>query len=150
MTDLMLAIAHHVLVFALMAVLAAEWGLVRRGMDSKAVRTVVAIDSSYGLLATLIIVVGVLRVIYGARGPQAFLPNPWFWAKMAVFVVIGLLSLPPTLRFLRWRGALKADPAFRPADQEVGRIKGFINLEIALFVLIPVFAATMVRSYVFR
>ncbi|MEO8667517.1 MAG: DUF2214 family protein [Bauldia sp.] len=147
MTDLILAILHHLLVFALVAILATELAIVRPGIGAERVRRLAAIDGAYGVLAGLIIVVGFARVFYGAKGSEFFLTNHWFWAKMVTFVAVGLLSVPPTIRFVRWRNRLKTEPAFAPGDAEVKTIRRFLHLEAFLLFLIPIFAAVMVRAY---
>jgi putative membrane protein len=147
MTDLLLAIAHHILVFGLAGVLAAEVAMVRPGVSGVGLKRLAMVDAHYGALAVLIIVVGVLRVIYGLKGPVAYLPNPFFWAKMAAFAVVGLLSIAPTIRIVKWRSASRADPAFSPGDDEIRRVRTFLLWEAAVFVLIPVFAALMARGY---
>ncbi|TIL74004.1 MAG: DUF2214 family protein, partial [Mesorhizobium sp.] len=50
----------------------------------------------------LIIVVGIGRVIYGLKGWEFYVYNWVFWAKMAAFVAVGLLSIIPTVRFASW------------------------------------------------
>lgn len=147
MTDLALAIAHHILVFSLAAVLAAELAMVRTGLDARGLKRLGIIDAHYGAIAGLVIVVGICRVYFGAKGPDAYLPNPWFWAKMAAFLAVGLLSAPPTIRILAWRKAAKADPSFRPDTAAVASVRKFLIAEAALFVLIPTFAAVMARGY---
>lgn len=145
MTDLVLAIFHHILVFGLVAMLATEAALVRPAMSPAEARRVANVDAGYGAAAALIIVVGLLRVIYGAKGADYYVHNPWFWAKIASFAAVGVLSLPPTVRFLAWRRALKADPDFVPGDWEVARIRLWLRLELGLVVLIVAFAAAMAR-----
>jgi putative membrane protein len=145
MTDLLLTIAHHLLVFALTAILAMEVSLVRPGLDAATLRRVGAADLAYGAVAGLILAVGFARVYWGAKGPEFFLSNPWFWAKIAAFVVVGLLSAPPTVRFLAWRRRLKDDPAALPSPAEIGAVRRFLILEMILFAAIPVLAAMMVR-----
>ena len=49
MLDLILAVAHHVLIFGLFGVLFAEFILVRPGLDQAAVRRIAAIDLWYGI-----------------------------------------------------------------------------------------------------
>jgi putative membrane protein len=63
--------------------------------------------------------VGIARVIYGAKGYLYYIENVWFWAKMASFAAIGLLSIPPTLRFFAWRKAAAATPDFVPVPAEI-------------------------------
>ena len=62
----------------------------------------------YGLLAGLIVVVGFSRAIFAAKGWTYYEHNALFWAKLATFALIGLLSVPPTLAYLRWRRASDA------------------------------------------
>jgi putative membrane protein len=147
LTDLVLAIAHHLLVFAIAAVLAAEAVLVWSTLVPGTLRTLGRLDAAYGLLAGAILVVGFLRVFYGLKGPEAFLPNPYFWAKLGAFAAVGLLSVQPTLRILNWRRRLNADAAFLPPAHEVRTVRGFFLAEGLVFALIPVFAAMMARGY---
>jgi putative membrane protein len=145
--DATLAILHHILVFGLAGVLAAEVATVRPGLTAIGLKRLGIIDAHYGALAGLIIVVGVARVIWGIKGPDAYLPNLMFWAKMAAFAVVGLLSIPPTVTILRWRRKSRLEPAFSPFEEEVKRVRAWLLAEAAVFVLIPVFAALMARGY---
>ena len=145
MTDLWLAIAHHALVFGLVIMLAVQASLVREGMGRDAAHRAARLDIGYGASAGLIVAVGVLRVIYGAKGYLYYFENVWFWAKMASFAVIGLLSVVPTLRLRQWQGAMKADPAFVPSAQEINALRFYMRWEIRLIVVVAAFAATMVR-----
>lgn len=147
MTDLILAIAHHVLVFALMGLLTAELATVRVGLNAKALKRLALMDAHYGLFAGLILAMGFARVYYGVKGPEAYIPNPLFWTKVGLFLVVGLLSVPPTLAFLKWRKASNADQSFSPAEPEVLRIRRFLLAETAVFLLIPIAAAAMARGY---
>jgi putative membrane protein len=144
-TDAWLAIAHHVAVFGVFAVLVSEWALVRPGMGSDEVRRVARIDTAYGALAAAVLAAGVSRVVWGASPADFYLENPVFWFKMAAFATVGLLSIRPTLRFLRWRGALDDDGSV-PAPAEVAVAQRAIRLQLEVFVAIPVLAALMARG----
>ena len=100
MLDLSLAIVHHLAIFALFSVLIMEIALVKRGMNRDTVITVVKVDLWYGILAAMILIVGFSRAVYAAKGWAYYSHNGFFWAKMATFVAIGLLSVPPTLKYL--------------------------------------------------
>jgi putative membrane protein len=145
MDDILLAIAHHVLVFGLALILATQLALVRPGWSAADLRRVGAVDLGYGVTAGLIVLVGVLRVRYGAKGVDWYHENLWFWAKMGTFAAVGLLSIPPTIAFIRWRRALRKDPAAMPSARAIARIRNFVRLEVALLLLVPVFAALMAR-----
>jgi len=147
LTDLILAIVHHLLIFALVAVLVMELMLVRPEISNAQVRYVGRLDIAYGAIAGLILVVGFGRVFYGAKGADFYLHNWVFWAKIAAFLAVGVLSAPPTLRILRWRSAAQADRNYRPPSAEVLTVRRFMHYEAMVFVLIPVFAALMARGY---
>ena len=140
--DLILAILHHFFVFALFGVLFAEFVLVRRGMDAAAAARVGPIDNWYGALAAVILIVGFSRAIFAAKGWSYYAHNAFFWAKIGTFVVIALLSVPPTLAFLRWRRA-----GASPTDEAVAKVRRYLWIEVALFPLLPAFAAAMARGY---
>lgn len=147
MTDLALAIVHHLIVFGLAAVLAAELALMRpAAMSPQTVKLLGRFDAAYGVLALAILAVGFIRVWYGAKGPDFYLHNHAFWAKIAAFAVVGLLSIKPTLRIAAWQKSLKADGAFMPPLEEVGKLRKTLLVEIHVFALIPIFAAMMARA----
>jgi putative membrane protein len=145
--DLILAILHHLGVFSLMAVIAIEMVMVRPAISGREIGRLARIDMMYGLLATLIVVVGVLRVFFGIKGAGYYLTSPSFWAKMAAFVVVGLLSIAPTMRIAGWRRAAAADPVYTPPVAELMGVRRTIHIEAGLFLLIPVFAAAMARGF---
>jgi len=144
-TDAWLAIAHHLAIFGVFAVLVSEWALVRPGMGVAEVRRVARIDLAYGALAGAVLAAGVSRVVWGAAPADFYLENPVFWFKMAAFATVGGLSVGPTLRFLRWNRAAEADRA-APGTAEVTAAQRAIRLQLEVFVAIPVFAALMARG----
>ena len=145
LTDLLLASLHHLLVFALIAMLVAESTLLRGAIDGRVLQRLARLDSGYGISAGLLLAVGFLRVFYGVKGHNFYLHNPWFHAKLGCFVLVGLLSILPTIRFLRWRKALAANPAFVPDAGEVAAMARIVRFELVLVAAILVFAAMMAR-----
>jgi putative membrane protein len=147
LVDLVLAIVHHLLAFSLAAVIAVEAVLVGRQPSHDALKLLAGVDRVFGILALLIIIIGVGRVVFGLKGWQFYVDNPVFWAKMAAFLIVGLLSILPTMRFLQWSGAASADPAYKVPMAELVSVRRFIRWEIVFFALIPIFAAAMARGY---
>jgi putative membrane protein len=142
MLDLILAIGHHLLIFAIFGIICAEFWAVRPGVSAASVVRIGALDVWYGILAAAVIAVGFCRAIFAAKGWGYYSHNGFFWAKLTTFALIGLLSLPPTLAFIRWRKS-----GAQPSDAEVGRIRRYLHSELALFVFLPIFAAAMARGY---
>jgi putative membrane protein len=147
LTDLLLAIAHHLLIFALFGLLVTEMVMLKPDISAGNIIRLARIDMAFGIVAGLIVIVGFSRVHFGLKGPEFYEQNPIFWAKIAAFVVVGLLSVQPTLRMIRWRRAVSADPAFRPPTPDVLRTKRFMHYEGVAFVFILIFAAMMARGY---
>ncbi|WP_202840748.1 DUF2214 family protein [Luteimonas saliphila] len=143
--DFLLASAHHLLLFGLIAMLALQSALLSRPLDAAALRRLVGIDRGYGMTAGLLLVFGLARVFHGAKGADFYLHNPWFHAKLGLFLLAALLSLWPTLTFVRWRRAARTRPDWLPDPAQVARMRTIIRLEFALISLILVLAAAMAR-----
>jgi putative membrane protein len=145
--DLHLAIAHHLLFLLLAGVLAFEIGVVRPKMDSEDALRVARLDSWYGALAGIIILVGFSRAIFAAKGWAYYSVNLFFWAKLGVFAAVGLLSIIPTIEFIRWRKTLSGNLTFSPELHRIRNVRRVLFAEAILFALIPAFAAAMARGY---
>lgn len=143
MLDLTLAILHHVAVFGLVATLAME-GMMLRAVPIDVAR-LAKLDARFGMTAMLVIVIGVSRVVWGGKGWAFYAENPFFWGKMGVFLLIGLLSIGPTVMFLRWRKAAAADAGFAPPVDQLQRARMLVGLQALLLVPLLGFAAAMAR-----
>lgn len=143
--DLVLAGAHHLAVFSLVGVFAAEFALLRPGLSAARLHQLARLDAAYGALAGLVLVVGLTRV--WSLGADYYLANHAFWGKMAAFLVVGLLSIQPTLSVRRWSIAARSAADYVIPDAEMALSRRFLHLEGAILVLIPLFAAAMARGY---
>ena len=144
--DLTLAILHHLLAFALAAILASEIAITRPGLSGQALKRLQRLDRSYGAVAVLLVIFGVLRVLYGGKGPDFYVESHAFWAKMAAFLGVALLSIVPTIRIVRWSRSEAGDAGFALPVDEVRAVRRFYGWQLLLFALIPVFAAMMARG----
>ena len=111
-------------------------------MDSAMVSRIASVDLWYGVLAALILIVGFSRAVFAAKGWTYYQHNSFFWAKIGTFAVVGLLSVPPTIRFIQWRKA-----GVGPSDDQVKSVRRYLHAEVVLFALLPMFAAAMARGY---
>ena len=145
LTDLILASLHHLLFLAIIAMLATESALLRGRVDAGVIARLAGVDAGYGLCAVALLAVGFARLKWGIKGMDFYLHNPWFHAKIGCFLLAGLISIRPTLAFLRWRKALHADPAFVPGIAQVQAMSRLVRFELALLAAIVVLAAMMAR-----
>src|SRR3546814_16164031 len=65
----------------------------------------------FGASAGAVLVIGLLRVFFFEKGAAFYFTNIPFLAKLALFALIGLLSIRPTREFLSWRSAIKVGEA---------------------------------------
>jgi putative membrane protein len=142
MLDLLLAILHHCLVFGVFGILFAEFFVLRPGMTHTNVARITKIDLWYGILAAAIVVVGLCRANFAAKGWSYYSHNAYFWAKLTAFAAIGLLSIRPTMDFIRWRKSGVA-----PDDTAIKAARLYLYAELTLFALVLCFAAAMARGY---
>jgi len=145
-TDALLAYLHFFAIFGTFSLLAAELVLCRPGIRGDALHRLRKLDGAYGGLAALLLVSGLLRLFFGAKGSAFYLGNPVFHAKITLFVAVGLLSIAPTLRFGRWSKAALRTPDEAPDAAAVGAVRRMIHIELTLLALIPLLAVLMARG----
>lgn len=145
--DWLLASFHHLAVFCLAGILAAELVLTAVALDDRTILRLARIDGWLGLMAAVALAAGLGRVFFGAKGVEYYEVNVFFWIKMALFVSIAVISVAPTFSFIVWRRQVRNSSAFRPPLAEVARLRRTLYLEAALFALIPLCAAAMARGY---
>ncbi|MFA4950851.1 DUF2214 family protein [Brevundimonas sp.] len=143
MLDLTLAVLHHILVFGLVAMLAIERTLLKAPVIET--RRLAGLDGGYGLTAVLVLAVGVARVIWGGKGWAFYEANPFFWAKVGFFAVIGLISILPTIAFIKWARATKANADWQPDATAVASARRWVGIELLLIIPLVACAAAMAR-----
>ena len=140
------AFLHHVAALALVAALTAELVLIRGPLTVDIARRILRFDAIYGMSASLLLVVGLLRVFYFEKGPSYYFHSAPFLTKLALFAAIGALSAWPTLEFLSWRKALRQSrlPAINPG--KLARMRSIMHWELVLLVPLLLAAALMARG----
>lgn len=142
----LMATLHHILAFTLTAALVYEFVAYRKGLTVAEARRIQRVDLVYGASAGLLIVVGLLRVFFFEKGPNFYLNNHVFWAKMALFVIIGLLSIYPTIRYIKWNPMLKDNKAPEIQEAEFRNVRRLLWFELTGIVLILFAAPLMARG----
>jgi putative membrane protein len=145
MHDAGLAWLHFLFAFVLVGAIVAELFILRLPIDARAARLLLRVDLFYGLSAVLIIIVGVSRVIWGAKGWDYYQDQPFFWAKIGAFALIGLISIAPTRTFMRWVKQGGGDGGVVP-PADVSRARRLVMIETMLVGLLLLFASLMARG----
>ena len=144
--DAILAYLHFISIFALFGFLTAEAILIRRALDAGTIRLLGRIDIIYFLAAIAVLVTGFLRLVLGAKGADFYLQWWPIYAKLGLFVVVGVVSVAPTPMFIRWRRFPDGDAAWQPPATEVAKARRLVMVEVHVAALIPIFAAIMSRG----
>jgi putative membrane protein len=130
----------------LASLLAGEAIVLRKSLSRERVAQLRGIDRYYGMSALLVILTGVLLVFFGAKGPAYYGHNGIFWLKMVLFAVIAIISILPTVAYLRWDRRVAADGSIVLGDGEYRRLRGLLWAQIGLLVLLPLCAALMANG----
>ena len=142
----LIAYLHYVAMISIAVVLVVEYGVCMPGITGSRIRLLARVDLLYMGVALLALASGVARVIWFGKGATFYLHNPVFYIKLALFLAVGLISIPPTLQYLRWMRGLNSGATGVAADYQVLRVRRHILVELILFALIPLMATLMARG----
>jgi putative membrane protein len=140
------AFLHFVAVFGIVGTIFLEWQTMSRAPSHAEARRMQRADRWYGIFAVLLLVVGFLRVYYFEKGKAFYFSNPFFQAKLLLFVAVGLISIYPTILFIRWGRQMTQGAAPAVSEREYGRIMLSLGAELALLVLMVLCASLMARG----
>jgi putative membrane protein len=144
--DALLHFAHFICIFALASLLVAEVFILRKSLSGIRVAQLQGIDRWYGIVAGLVIITGLSLVFFGAKGSAYYAHNAIFWTKMVLFIAVALISIAPTVAYVRWKDRKDEDGSITLGDAEYSRLRGLLWAQLALFVLIPLCAALMANG----
>jgi putative membrane protein len=140
------AFLHHLCAFTLVAALAIEFTLVRQELTLVSARRLQVTDLVLGIAAGLLLIIGLCRVFFFEKGASYYWHSHAFLLKFGLFVIVGLLSIIPTMEFLSWRGAIEEGriPVMEASRRR--RVTGIIHIELFAIVIILLCAAIMARG----
>ena len=145
--EALLAYAHLLAILTMVVFLASEAALCRvEWLNAAVVQRLARLDAIYAMAAVAVLATGLMRVFMGAKGAGWYGSNPLLYVKFGLFVVIGLLSIKPTLAFIRWRRALEATGAL-PAPDAVRQTRQLIMVQAHILPFIPLAAVFLARGW---
>jgi putative membrane protein len=140
------AFLHHLCAFTLVSALAIEFTLIRQELTIASARRLLLTDMVYGIAAGALLVIGLLRVFFFEKGAAYYFHSHAFLIKLSLFIVVGLLSIIPTMEFLSWRGSLNASQVPAIDARKMRRVTAVIHGELFAIVIILLCAAIMARG----
>jgi putative membrane protein len=140
------AFLHHVCAFTLVSAVAIEFALIRGELTLSSARRLQATDIVLGAAAGALFVIGLMRVFLFEKGADYYWHSHAFLAKFSIFIVIGLLSIIPTMEFLSWRKTLGEGQVPAISASKLRLVTAVIHGELLSIVIILLCAAIMARG----
>jgi putative membrane protein len=140
------AFLHHLAAFTLVAAVAIQLVLLRMEFTLGVAKRLQLADRILGASATILLIVGLLRVFYFEKGPDYYWSSHAFLAKFSLFVLAAVLSIVPTVVYLSWGRAIRDGLVPEIAPGKLRSLRLIVHAELACIVLILLFAAIMARG----
>lgn len=144
--EALLAGLHILAILSLVVFLSSQAALCRtEWMNAAVVRRLSRLDVIYGMTAVAVLLTGLARTWWGMKGLGWYWGQPLLHVKFGLFVVIGLISIKPTLTYRRWVRALDGGAGL-PSDAEVRATRRLVMIQAHLLMLIPIAAVMLARG----
>ena len=145
--EALFAFLHYVSFIVLISMLVVEWVVYDRKLSAKQAKTLMTTDRLYGISAMFVIITGLLKAFYFGKGAEYYFTNYIFYAKLGIVLIIALLSIYPTIRFIKWSALLKEEVTeILVEESEYLKTKKLLRMELVLAPLVPLLAALMARG----
>lgn len=144
--DAALAYLHFLCIISLVALILAEAVLLRPALIAQSGRWLSLLDAGVGIAAVAVLASGLSRAVWGAKGWAYYAHNPVFHAKIGLFLLVALISIVPTVLFIRWTRSFRRDPAYAVPPAELKRARRCVLIELHLLVLLPLLGVMMSRG----
>src|SRR6185437_4266885 len=125
-----MAFLHHVAAFTLVTTLGVEVALFKPPMSAIQARRIIITDTLFGVSATALLIVGLLRVFFFEKGAAYYFHDAFFVTKLSLFVIAALISIYPTVLYLSWRKPLKSGALPEVSDTQRKRARMCLMLEL--------------------
>ena len=141
-TEILLRYIHFISIFTIVGVLVSEHMLLKKQMSRSEIARLAKIDAIYGLAALTLLIVGLTLWLGSFGKPAIYYTRNWvFHIKLTLFLTIGLLSIYPTVFFIKQRKGKQDEIVNIPA-----RVFLLLRLELLLLLIIPLLAGLMSKG----
>lgn len=141
-TEILLRYVHFISIFVIVGVLTSEHLLLKKSLTRMDLRRLARIDAVYGVAAVTLIAAGLTLWLGGFGKPAIYYSKNWvFHLKLFFFLCIGILSIYPTVFFIRNRRGDPNEIVTVPAS-----VFWMLRLELILLAVIPLLAGLMAHG----
>lgn len=129
---------HFIGIFLIVGTLVSEHLLLKPAHSRGELGRLSRIDAIYGLGAVIVLVAGLI-MWFGLGKPSEFYTKNWvFHLKVTLFTIVGILSIWPTVYFIKNR---KGEP--KKMIETPKYLKMIVRIELLLITIIPLLAVLM-------
>ena len=145
--EAILAYLHLLAILTMVVFVASEAALCRaQWLNAAVVERLAKVDMVYGIAAIAVLATGIARTWWGVKGTAWYWTNPLLHVKLGLFIIVGVLSIYPTVVFASWKGAVKRGEAPVVSAEAARRIRLCLFLELAGIAGILLAAPLMARG----
>ena len=142
MLETTLRYLHFLSILTIAATVFGEYLLLKPVMTRKEIGRLSKIDAFYGLAAIVLLGAGLTLWFGGISKPTFNYSKNWiFHLKVGLFAFVGILSIYPTVFFIKQRKGDAAETITIPS-----KLIWMIRLELILLLIIPLLATLMARG----
>ena len=145
--EAVLAYLHLLAILTMVVFISSEAALCRvQWLNAAVVERLARVDTVYGIAALMVLATGVARTVLGIKGTAWYWTNPLLHVKLTLFIVVGVISIVPTLTYVRWRKTLRTTGAL-PAEADIQKTRKLVMVQAHLIALIPLVAVFLARGF---
>jgi putative membrane protein len=138
-------LVHYASIMLMIACLVGEHLFLKQELAMTEARTIQRLDIVYGVSATVVLISGVMRMFL-EKGIAYYNQHIGFHILVGIFVITALLSIYPTVIFLRWRSDTRAGQGQKLMREQFKKMQMIIRVEMTLLILAPFFATWMAHG----
>ena len=145
--EAILAYLHLLAILTMVVFISSEAALCRvQWLNAAVVERLAKIDLVYGIAAIAVLATGIARTMWGVKGTSWYWTNPLLHVKLTLFIVIGIISIFPTLTYMRWRKTLRASGTL-PVEADIRKTRRLVMVQAHLIAVIPLVAVFLARGF---
>jgi putative membrane protein len=140
--EILLRYIHFVSIFAIVSTIVSEHLLLKKQMTRSEIARIAKIDAVYGIAALTLLIAGLTLWLGSFGKPSVYYTRNWiFHIKLTLFLCVGLLSISPTIFFIKQRKGNPDETINVPASVFL-----MLRIELLLLFIIPLLAGLMSRG----
>ncbi|MEO0556410.1 MAG: DUF2214 family protein [Bacteroidota bacterium] len=142
MTELVLTrYIHFIGILIVFGMVLSELVLVQKELKRSVIKRMFVFDGIYGAFSLVVVGAGLYLWLGIGKSAEFYTSNPLMHAKVGLFILVGVLSLWPTVFYFKNRKG-RIDEVVKVPSY----IKRIIQIELGLLIIIPLLATLMAQG----